>query len=46
MSGQDRSGSVANPASDGESNGNTLGRRLHHFLVPVPKLGRPSIRLF
>ena len=41
MSGQDRSGSVANPASNGESNGKTLGHRLHRFLVPVPKLGPP-----
>ena len=41
MSGQDRSRSVADPASDRESNGRTLGRRLHGFLVPVPKLGPP-----
>src|SRR4249920_3184638 len=41
MSGQDRSRSVADPASNRESNDRTLGRRLHRFLVPVPKLGPP-----
>jgi uncharacterized membrane protein len=41
MSGQDRSPSVAGPASNRESKGKTLGRRLHRFLVPVPKLGPP-----
>ena len=41
MSGQDRSRSVADPASNRESNGKTLGQRLHRFLVPVPKLGPP-----
>ena len=41
MSGQDGSRSVADPASDRESNGRTLGGRLHGFLVPVPKLGPP-----
>jgi hypothetical protein len=34
MSGQDRSRSVADPASNRESNDSTLGRRLHRFLVP------------
>jgi uncharacterized membrane protein len=41
MSGEDRSRSVADPASNHESNDSTLGRRLHRFLVPVPKLGPP-----
>ena len=41
MSGQDRPRSVADPASNRESNDRTLGRRLHRFLVPVPKLGPP-----
>jgi Protein of unknown function (DUF1003) len=41
MSGQDGSRSVAGPASNPESNDSTLGRRLHRFLVPVPKLGPP-----
>jgi uncharacterized membrane protein len=41
MSRQDRSRSVAGPASNRESEGRTLGRRLHRFLVPVPKLGPP-----
>jgi uncharacterized membrane protein len=29
------------PASKGETDGKTLGRRLHDFLVPIPKLGPP-----
>ncbi len=41
MSGQDRPRSVADPASNRESNDRTLGQRLHRFLVPVPKLGPP-----
>ena len=41
MSSQDRSQTVAGPASNGETNGKTLGQRLHRFLIPVPKLGPP-----
>ncbi len=41
MSSQDRPQLVPSPASNGEANGKTLGQRLHHFLVPVPKLGPP-----
>ena len=41
MSSQDRSPTVAGPASNGETNGRTLGQRLHRFLIPVPKLGPP-----
>ena len=41
MPSQDRPRSVASPTSNDESNGKTLGRRLHRFLVPVPKLGPP-----
>jgi Protein of unknown function (DUF1003) len=41
MSSQDRSQTVAGPASNGEPNGKTLRQRLHRFLVPVPKLGPP-----
>ena len=41
MSGQDRPRSVADPASNRESNDRMLGQRLHRFLVPVPKLGPP-----
>ena len=41
MSGTDRSRSVAGPASNRDSKSKTLGRRLHRFLVPVPKLGPP-----
>jgi uncharacterized membrane protein len=32
---------VPGPASNGETNGKTRGRRLHHFLFPVPKLAAP-----
>ncbi|HKN44175.1 MAG TPA: DUF1003 domain-containing protein [Propionibacteriaceae bacterium] len=41
MSIQDRSQTAAGPASNGGSNGKTLGQRLHRFLSPVPKLGPP-----
>ena len=41
MSGQDRPRSVADPASNRESNDRTLGQRLHDFFVPGPKLGPP-----
>jgi uncharacterized membrane protein len=41
MSSQDRPQPVPGPASSGETNGKTLGKRLHHFLVPVPRLGPP-----
>jgi uncharacterized membrane protein len=41
MSSQDRPHRVPGPASEGETNGKALGQRLHHFLVPVPKLGPP-----
>ena len=41
MSSQDRSQTVAGPASNGEPNGGTPSGRLHRFLVPVPKLGPP-----
>jgi uncharacterized membrane protein len=41
MSSQDGPPLVPGPASNGETNGKTLGKRLHHFLVPVPKLGPP-----
>jgi uncharacterized membrane protein len=41
MSSQDRPQLVPTPASDGETSGKTLRQRLHHFLVPVPKLGAP-----
>jgi uncharacterized membrane protein len=42
MSSQQKPQTVPGSESDGETNGKTLGRRLHHFLVPVPKLGPPS----
>jgi uncharacterized membrane protein len=41
MSSQDRSHTVAGPASNGETNGRTVGQRLHRLLIPVPKLGPP-----
>ena len=41
MSIQDRSQTAAGPASNGGSNGKTLGQRLHRFLIPAPKLGPP-----
>jgi uncharacterized membrane protein len=41
MSIQDRSQTAAGPASNGGSNGKTLGQRLHRFLSPAPKLGPP-----
>jgi uncharacterized membrane protein len=41
MSSRDRSQTVAGPASNGEPNGKTVGKRLHRLLVPVPKLGPP-----
>jgi hypothetical protein len=41
MSSHDRSQTVAGPESNGETNGKTLGQRLHRFLIPVPKLGPP-----
>jgi uncharacterized membrane protein len=40
MSIQDRSQS-AGPASNGNTNGKTLGQRLHRFLIPAPELGPP-----
>ena len=42
MSTQERSQTTAGPAPNGGSNGKTLGERLHHFLMPAPKLGPPS----
>jgi uncharacterized membrane protein len=41
MSRQQKSQPAAGAASDGEANGKTLGRRLHRFLIPVPKLEPP-----
>ncbi len=41
MSSQDRSQNTAGQAPDGDTNGKTLGQRLHGFLIPVPKLGPP-----
>ncbi len=41
MSSQDEPQLVPGPASNGETDGKTLGERLHHFLAPVPKLGPP-----
>jgi low affinity Fe/Cu permease len=41
MSSQDRSRTVAGPASNGETNRKTLGQRLHRFLNPGPRLGPP-----
>jgi uncharacterized membrane protein len=32
---------VVGPPSNGETDGKTLGQRLHDFFVPVPKLGPP-----
>jgi uncharacterized membrane protein len=32
---------MAGQTSNGETNGKTLGQRLHRFLIPVPKLGPP-----
>jgi hypothetical protein len=42
MASQDEPELMPGPASTGETNGKTLGGRLHHFLVPVPKV-RPPI---
>ena len=42
MSRHDRSQTVADPASNGETNGKTLGQRLHRFLVPVAQAGAPD----
>ncbi len=41
MSSQNKSPTVPSQPPDGEVDGKTLGRRLHRFLVPVPKLGPP-----
>ena len=41
MSSQDKSETVASPASNGDNNGQTRGHRLHRMLFPVPKLGPP-----
>jgi uncharacterized membrane protein len=41
MSSQDRSQTPRGDASGSEANGRTPAQRLHHFLVPVPKLGAP-----
>jgi uncharacterized membrane protein len=41
MSVQDRSKTAAGPASNGGSNGKTLGQRMHRFLIPGPGLGSP-----
>jgi Protein of unknown function (DUF1003) len=44
MSSQDRSQTVDGPASNGDTNGKTLGRRMprmHRFLFPAPRLGPP-----
>jgi hypothetical protein len=50
MSNRDRSQTVDGPASNGDTNGKTLGQRMprmHRFLFPVPMLGGPrSIRPF
>ena len=36
-----RAPTVAGPPSNGETDGKTLGQRLHDFFVPGPKLGPP-----
>jgi uncharacterized membrane protein len=41
MSSQDRSQTRGGPASNGETDGKTLGERVHGFLHPVPELGPP-----
>ena len=41
MSNEPTSPTVAGPASNGKTDGKTLGERLHRFLIPVPKLGPP-----
>jgi hypothetical protein len=44
MSSQDTSQTVDGPASNGDTNGKTLGQRMprmHRFLFPVPMLGPP-----
>ena len=41
MSSQDRSETVAGPASNGGAKGKTLGQRLQRMLIPGPKLGPP-----
>jgi hypothetical protein len=41
MSSQDRPQLVPGPASNGGTDGKTLGEHLRHFLVPIPKLGPP-----
>ena len=41
MSNQERSPTVAGPASNGENTGKKRGHRLHGLLFPVPKLGPP-----
>ena len=41
MSSQDRSETVAGPASNGGAKGKTLGPRLQRMLIPGPKLGPP-----
>jgi uncharacterized membrane protein len=41
MSSEERPQTVAGQVSNGQTNGKTLGQRLHRFLIPVPKLGPP-----
>jgi uncharacterized membrane protein len=41
MSRQERSRTATDPASNGETNRERLGQRLHRFLIPAPNLGPP-----